>query len=212
MLDFISKSGAVFCAVALSCMGINSSNATKNQIQSEHEHPVDVHVGIFAPFSNHSAFIGRNILAAMEIANGQLKPSPIHYSFYTLDQQPKSTHIHQVLQKFITTHDIKIIVTAGKENGAIANQIAKQNSIIHLNVLHDSVIADNKKLAGHHMNLKFINQFEKEYWTYPSKEAGYAYEAFQILNKSIASSMSTNGNYAKQSVMNQFDEMVKETA
>jgi branched-chain amino acid transport system substrate-binding protein len=212
MLDFLSKSSAIFCAIALSCATINSSNAAGTPIENQQTQSVDVHVGIYAPFSSQSAFIGRNILAAMEIANGQLKPSPIHYSFYTLDQQPKSNHTDKVLQKFITTHEIKVLVTAGKENGLVAEPVTKQNNVIHLNVLSNSVVAENNTIEGHHMSLKFITQFEKDYWTYPSKEAGYAYEAFQLLNKSIASSMSTHGSYAKQTVMSKFNSLVKETA
>lgn len=103
-----------------------------------------VHIGIYAPFSNDQAFIGRNILGSMELARERLQSPLVDYSFYTLDQIPDKEHSIEVLQQFINTHHINVLLSGGQGNGKIAAFIAEKNNLIHFNLSNDPSIADGK--------------------------------------------------------------------
>lgn len=105
---------------------------------------VDINIGIYAPFSNKQAFIGRNMLGAMEMARDQLKSSNIHYSFYTLDKLPERQDPTNTLQKFVKAHHINVLLTEGSVNGVLLAAFAKQNNIIHFSMASDPAIADGK--------------------------------------------------------------------
>lgn len=141
---FLPRSAPLSFIFVIALIFINLSYAHEFQIDSNSNHKVDVHIGIYAPFSSHSAFIGRNILAAMEMGSEQLKSSDIHYSFYTLDQPSKHRNAALVLQKFIDTHHITVLVTGGKETGLIAAPIAKKNNLIHFSLTNNPKIADGR--------------------------------------------------------------------
>jgi len=106
------------------------------------QQPIEVNVGIYAPFANKQAFIGRNILAAMEMGSEQLKSARVHYSFYTLDKLSDQKQAAQVLQKFIDARHINILVTEGSDNGILAAPLAKKNGILHFSMASDPAIAD----------------------------------------------------------------------
>lgn len=115
-----------------------SLNNTMNKTQA------NINIGIYAPFSNEQAFIGRNILGAMEMAQEKLKYSNIHYSFYTLDKLSDNSNPTSTLQRFIQTHRINVLVTEGSTNGVVLASIAKKNNIIHFSMASDPAIADGK--------------------------------------------------------------------
>lgn len=123
-------SGALYAAVSDTTMKDNDK--------------ININVGIYAPFSDNSAFIGRNILAAMEMGKEQSNSSPIHYSFYTLDVVPDTREMPRVLQKFIDAHHINVLLTEGSTNGLLAAPLAKRNNLIHFSMASDPVIADGK--------------------------------------------------------------------
>jgi branched-chain amino acid transport system substrate-binding protein len=104
---------------------------------------IDIQIGIYAPFSNKQAFIGRNILGAMELAREKFPINTIHYSFYTLDALSSSDKTAgTVLEKFVAAHKINILFTEGSTNGRIAAPIAKRNNLIHFSMASDPAIAD----------------------------------------------------------------------
>lgn len=103
---------------------------------------VDVHIGIYAPFSNESAFLGRNILAAVEMGRDTLKTSEINYTFYTLDQLPESAKVTDTLEQFIKAHHIDVLLTEGSANGLLIAPVAKKNNIIHFSMASEPTIAD----------------------------------------------------------------------
>ncbi|HAT1597434.1 TPA: ABC transporter substrate-binding protein [Legionella pneumophila] len=142
MTNFFTRSAPLSFVLVIALIFINLSYAYEFQTDSKNKNKLDVHIGIYAPFSSHSAFIGRNILAAMEMGSEQLQPSNIHYSFYTLDQAPENRSAALVLQKFINTHHINVLVTGGKETGLIAAPIAKKNNLIHFSLTNNPKIAD----------------------------------------------------------------------
>lgn len=310
------------------------------QTDSKDKNIIEIHIGIYAPFSNKFAFIGRNILAAMEMGSGRLKSPEIHYSFYTLDQLPKNRNASSILQKFIDTHHINVLVTGGKKNGIEAAPIAKKNNLIHFSMTNNPVIADGKNnflawspayeqatvlvnelkrkqvhhlgiitanepsstilthsvikqlqidslidvavlesfepgtkdfsgltnrikrknadmyfvmappedielihqqmkidklnrpitsivervtpevvkvfegqwyIDSHEMHPEFINQFKQEYLNYPVTEAGYAFDLFQILNKSIVMSIKTQGSVTSEEIAHQIHDIAKGT-
>lgn len=108
------------------------------------QNKTEIHIGIYAPFSNEQAFIGRNMLGTIEKARDQLKFSEINYSFYTLDQLPDNSQAANTLEKFIKAHHIKILLTKGSSDGILAAAIAKKNNIIHFSMANDLTIADGK--------------------------------------------------------------------
>ncbi len=113
--------------------------------QSASKNTLDVHVGIYAPFTNKQAFIGRNILGAMEMARDKTQTDNIHYSFYTLDALPaKDSNASGTLQKFIDTHKINVLVTEGSKNGLMVVPLAKKNNLLHFSMASDPRIADGK--------------------------------------------------------------------
>lgn len=118
----------------------NLVHATQN-VQDEKTN-IEINVGIYAPFSDRSAFIGRNILNAMEMAQDELKSSPVHYSFFTLDKQTVHHDPAVTLQKFIDTHHINVLLTEGSANGLLAAPLARKNQIIHFSLASDPHIAD----------------------------------------------------------------------
>jgi len=119
-------------------LGINLGFA-----QTENKNSVEVHIGIYAPFSNKQAFIGINILSAMEMARDKAHNDNIHYSFYTLDVLPKNdSKSMTTLQKFIDTHKINILVTEGSKNGLMAMPLVQKNNILHFSMASDPRIAD----------------------------------------------------------------------
>ncbi|WBV68702.1 hypothetical protein PGH46_00060 [Legionella pneumophila] len=100
-MPYLYRSSAFVFCIRYRTYFINFSYAHEFQTDSKNKHKVDVHIGIYAPFSSHSAFIGRNILAAMEMGSERLQSSDIHYSFYTLDQSPKNKNAGLVLQNLL---------------------------------------------------------------------------------------------------------------
>ncbi|EHL29621.1 hypothetical protein LDG_8586 [Legionella drancourtii LLAP12] len=171
-----------------------------------------INIGIYAPFTSKSAYIGRNILGAMEIARGQLKSSEINYEFYTLDKFSAHANTVNTLQKFIDAHHINVLLTEGADTGTMAVPLAKKNSLIHFCLGCDAV-ADGKNtfqaqspnhqhgaLLTSAMKPEFVAQFKQEYFSQPVTEAGYAYDIFHFLNNSAVIAMKTNTNFSSQAI------------
>lgn len=138
------KISFIYCTLMLSFILGGISHSTASSTGFNDKSKVDINVGIYAPFSNKSAFIGRNILAAMEMGRDQLKSSRINYSFYTLDELPKQSNVTQTLQKFIDVHHINVLMTEGIQNGLMAAPLARKNNILHFSIANDPAIADGK--------------------------------------------------------------------
>jgi len=177
---------------------------------------VIINVGIYAPFSNQSAFIGRNMLGAMEIASEQVTSSHLHYLFHTLDKLPDNPDAANILQKFIDIHHINVLLTEGSASGKLAAPLAKKNNIIHFCLANDSEIADGKNnflahspnhqkaaLLDKTVKPEFIDQFKQEYFSHPVTEAGYAYDIFQIIHNSAEVAMKTHSDFSSQEISTQ---------
>ncbi len=143
MIQVLLKSTVAFCSFVLS-LWLTGLQAAPGFDETLDKNQVDIHIGIYAPFSNKHAFIGRNMLGAMEMARDQLKPSNVHYSFYTLDKLPDNRNPVSTLQKFIKAHQINVLLTEGSVNGKLLASLAKQNKIIHFSMASDPAIADGK--------------------------------------------------------------------
>lgn len=140
----LPRSFSLYLLFIITLISASFSYAMAPQTGSKDKNIIEIHIGIYAPFSNKFAFIGRNILAAMEMGSERLKSPEIHYSFYTLDQLPKNRNANSILQKFIDTHHINVLVTGGKKNGVEAAPIAKKNNLIHFSMTNNPAIADGK--------------------------------------------------------------------
>lgn len=331
MLHSLLKAVCVSASLGLSLMSDSSLASTPASL-IKNTTKTTINVGIYAPFSDKSAFIGRNILAAMEMARDQLNSADIEYSFYTLDELPDNKTTARTLQKFIDAHHINVLLTEGSTSGLVAAPLAKQSNILHFSMATDPAIADgtnnflawnpvseqasvlveelkrNKvqqlaiissdnpssalftqnviqqvqgnspiKIAAHEqfksgskdfstlvhkikrknsdfyfimatpeeigliksqmtnanidkpittiiervtpkvmevfdgqwyvdnheMNPQFVKQFQEAYMNYPVTEAGYAYDVFHILHKSVVLSMKSNPTFSRQEVANQ---------
>lgn len=135
MFNSVLKKMGVAALLFMVCIHIGYAKPTSKSI--------DIQIGVYAPFSNQHAFIGRNILGAMELAREKSPANSVHYSFYTLDALPSSDKTAgTILEKFITAHKINILLTEGSSNGRMAAPIAKRNNIIHFSMASDPKIAD----------------------------------------------------------------------
>jgi len=144
MLPLQFKALILFRTVILICSLMGIAQASEVPVNSLEKTRVKINVGIYAPFSDQYAFIGRNMLAAMEMARDQLKASNIKYSFYTLDELPNTPASIEIVQKFLNTHHINIMITEGAVNGLLVAPIAKKNNIIHFSMASNPAIADGQ--------------------------------------------------------------------
>ncbi len=139
------KSVIAFYSLILSFIINGLSHAAPgHQSVATDKNAVAVNIGIYAPFSNERAFIGRNILGAMEMAHDKLATSNIHYSFFTLDRLADNKDPTNTLKKFIAAHHISVLVTEGSVNGGLLAAFAKKNNLIHFSMASDPTIADGK--------------------------------------------------------------------
>ena len=139
MKYFLSK--YVVLSAFLAFLTPSFSTAASHLVHAE-KNKMAINVGIYASFSNESAFIGRNMLGAMEIARDHLNSPDITYEFYTLDKIPDSANATKILQGFIDTHHINVLLTEGADSGALVAPLAKKNNLIHFCLTNESVIAD----------------------------------------------------------------------
>jgi branched-chain amino acid transport system substrate-binding protein len=207
MTHFLSKFCAVVGALAVLMTSSGSIAASVSQPKKT------INVGIYAPFTSDSAYIGRNMLGAMEIARDQLKSSEIHYVFYTLDKLPNNVNASNTLQKFIDVHHINVLLTEGTDTGAVVAPLAKKNKLIHFCLGCDEGMADGKNnfqtkspnhqrgaVLTHAMKPEFVAQFKEEYFSHPVTEAGYAYDIFHVLNNSAVIAMKNNSDFSSQAI------------
>ncbi|WP_045096402.1 ABC transporter substrate-binding protein [Legionella fallonii] len=138
------KSVIAFYSLILSFWLTGAAHATSIPSGAVNKNAVEINIGIYAPFTNKRAFIGRNILGAMEMAHDKLSSSQIHYSFFTLDRLADNQDSASTLQKFVTTHHINVLVTEGSVNGGSLAAFAKKNNLIHFSMASDPAIADGK--------------------------------------------------------------------
>lgn len=203
MTSSLSKLGVALGAFFVLTLSGTASSSTKPTIN----------VGIYAPFSNHSASIGRSMLGAMEMARDQIKSSEINYEFYTLDTHSDHANDPATLQKFIDAHHINILMTEGAASGALVVPLAKKNNLIHFCLTSDELMTDGKnnfvaQSPNHQhaavlirsMNPKFVAQFQQEYFNNPVTEAGYAFDIFKLLNQSAIIAMKSKAGVSSQSI------------
>lgn len=209
MNNLLSRVCVVFGALLVITLSMSTVTAGANEVPVKKT----ISIGLYAPFTSNSAFIGRNMLGAMEIARDQLKSSEINYEFYTLDQIPDTTKAANSLQKFIEVHHINVLVTEGSANGAVVAPLAKKNNLIHFSLGSEAVIADGTNnfhaLSPNHqrgailttaMKPEFVAQFQQEYFSHPVTEAGYAYDIFHLLNNSAVIAMKTNSDFSSKAI------------
>lgn len=213
MKQFLSKFYTVLGAFLVSLMAVSFCDAASDMSDTTNKAKMTINVGIYAPFSNKSAFIGRNMLGAMEMARDQLNSSEINYEFYTLDKMPNNTTSAKTLQKFIDAHHINVLLTEGTDSGALVAPLAKKNNLIHVCFTDESTIADGKNnfqaqspnhqqaaVLTESMKPEFIAQFKQEYLSHPVSEAGYAFDVFHLLHNSALLAMKTHSDFSSQAI------------
>jgi branched-chain amino acid transport system substrate-binding protein len=206
-MNFLSRLCVVLGILFLFMFSINRSSIAS----SENSNKKTISIGIYAPFTNNSAYIGRNILGAVELARDQLKNSEINYEFHTLDTELGNKE--RILQKFIETCHINVLLTEDAGLSAFIAPLAKKNNLIHFCLGCSKDITDGKNnfhtLSPNYrqgailtttMTPGFIAQFKQEYFSHPITQAGYAYDVFHVLNKSILISINSNSNCSSQTI------------
>lgn len=103
--------------------------------------PIDIRVGIYAPFSGNKAFIGRSMFAAVEMASEVNSSAPVRYSIHTLDKQTP-VQSSKALKQFISAQHIDVLLTESSVTGLQAAPLAKQHKLIHFSMASDASIAD----------------------------------------------------------------------
>jgi branched-chain amino acid transport system substrate-binding protein len=181
------KSLLIFCGCLVGSHLLHAAAELRPTIDKT---SVDVHIGIYAPFSDQKAFIGRSIFGAMEMARDQLKPTKIHYSFYTLDKIPEGKNSSTILQKFIKIHRINVLVTEGSANGVLLAPLAQKNNIIHFSMANDPAIADGKNnflvwSPASEQSAVLIKQLKKEKEKRIEMITNNAFDLFRNLNQSV---------------------------
>ena len=212
MNNFPSKLFYVVCTLIASLFMASFSYAASETATKQ----IDIPIGIYAPFANNKAYIGRHILGAMEMARDELKASKINYTFYTLDRNPENPEAAKILQKFIETHHIKVLVTEGAASGYMAAPVVKKNNILHFCLTNDARIADGKnnfvafnadygqvKVLDKEVKPEFIAQFRQMYKSHPVTEAGYAFDVFHILNKSAVIAQRNKPDFSSEKISDQ---------
>ncbi|MGC1183244.1 branched-chain amino acid ABC transporter substrate-binding protein [Legionella sp.] len=205
MTKFLSKFwvilGVVMVFITADAVGASTNESTKKTIN----------IGIYAPFTSKSAYIGRNMLGALEIARDQLQSVEISYEFYTLDKFSVSKKSRETLQKFIDVHHINVLLTESADTGSVVASLAKKNNLIHFCLGCDAV-ADGKNnfqiqspnykrgAVLTEMNQQFVGQFKREYFSHPVTEAGYTYDIFHLLHNSAMIAMKINSNFSSESI------------
>ncbi|MCE0724698.1 MULTISPECIES: branched-chain amino acid ABC transporter substrate-binding protein [Legionella] len=210
---FLSKIYTFLGAFLVLLTAVSFCEAASGLDKAQDKTKMTINVGIYAPFSNESAFIGRNMLGAMEIAREQLSSSEINYEFYTLDKMLSNVHAAKTVQKFIEAHHINILLTEGAESGALVAPLAKKNNIIHFCLTDDSIIADGKNnfqaqspnhkqsaVLTKSMKPEFIDQYKQEYLSHPTSEAGYAFDIFHLLHRSALLALKTYPDFSSQAI------------
>lgn len=203
MTKFLSRFCTLVATVLMSATAVAAASEPAKKI---------INIGIYAPFTSKSAYIGRNILGAMEIARGQLNAAEIDYEFYTLDILPAKANSANTLQKFVEAHHINVLLTEGVDTGTVVAPLAKKNSLIHF-CLDCAAVADGKNtfqaqspnhqrgaLLTSAMKPEFVAQFKQEYFSQPVTEAGYAYDIFHLLNTSAVLAMKSNATFSSQAI------------
>lgn len=137
------KSAVTLCSFVLSLLLTGLLHAAPD-LRETNQPQTTINIGIYAPFSHKQAFIGRNMLGAMEMARDQLKSSEVNYSFYTLDKLSENINPTKTLQKFVKAHQINVLLTEGSANGVLLASFARKNNIIHFSMASDPAIADGK--------------------------------------------------------------------
>lgn len=210
---FLSKIYTVLGAFFVLLVAVSFCDAAPGMDEAQDKTKMTINVGIYAPFSNESAYIGRNMLGAMEIARDQLKSSEINYEFYTLDKMPNNARTAKTVQKFIEAHHINVLLTEGTESGTLVAPLAKKNNIIHFCLTEDTIIADGKNnfkaqspnhkqaaVLTQSMKPEFIAQFKQEYLSHPVSEAGYAFDLFHLLHSSALLALKTHSDFSSQAI------------
>lgn len=208
MTKLLSKSQVISQAL-LACFFFSSLAHAETQSQSV----VEMHVGIYAPFSNEQAFIGRNILGAMEMARDKAQKGPINYSFYTLDKASEYPVTAATLQKFIDVHHLTVLLTEGSSSGLMAAPIASKNNIIHFNMAQNAQIADGKNnfsiwnaqyqataVLDEKSKPDFVASYKKIFESHPVTEAGYAFDVFDVINKSAVLAMKDKTPFSSEKI------------
>lgn len=198
--------------------------ASLSWAQSAPKEPVQIRVGIYAPFSNEQAFIGRNILGAMEMAEEQLAGSSIKYSFYTLDNAPESGVTAASLQKFIDRHQLSILVTQNAQSGAMAAPLAVKNNILHFNLAEKSSIADgthnfviwnadyqSAAVLDKKTKATFVDAYKTMYRSHPVTEAGYAFDLLQFINQGAVLALKNQSDFSPQNLTKDLPVLAKHT-
>lgn len=215
--------------IIVMAIGGNGLSHSIGSSELKNQNKIDIHVGIYAPFSNQQAFIGRHLLGSAQTSSEQLKSSKINYTFYTLDQISNRRIAVRTLQNFINTHKINVILTRGAVNGLLVAPLAKKNNIVHFSMATDPTIADEtnnyllwspvyeqavaqinelknrqkNQLADNKatkvMARKVISQLE---------ESSPMTDVLQMLNKSAVLAINANPNCSTQDISNQIHALV----
>lgn len=206
MAKLLSKFSAILSVFTVLTFSLGTAMADTSQSAKK-----TVNIGIYAPFTTQSAYIGRNILGAMEIARDQLKSADINYEFYTLDASSAPQEATNTLQKFIDIHHINVLLTEGVATGTAVAPLATKNNLIHFCLGCKATLTDGKNNFHAHspnhqrgallktaIKPEFVSQFKQEYLSHPVTEAGYAYDLFQLLNSSAVLAMKTRSAFSSQ--------------
>lgn len=204
-MNFFRKGLGILCTIITTMNSVHALNPSQPQ-------PEKINIGIYAPFSSDSAYIGRNMLGAMEIARAQMPSAKVRYTFYTLDSATSSKSAAEVLQKFVMAHKINILMSEGDQNAVLVANVAKKNKLLHFCLGCAPQAVDGNSFSTQTSSLprgtvlkearhaQFISQYNQEYMSHPVAEGAYAYDLFRIINHSVLSVLKKPSEYQIKNV------------
>lgn len=127
-------------------------NAVKNQGQSD-----TIKIGIIAPLTGSSAFVGEGIRDAVLLAQKDIKNTKYQYEFVIEDDALDAKKTALAINKLISVDKVDAVVSFGSGTGNVVSPVTEQKKIIHFGIASDANIAKG--------NFNFIH------FTPPSEEA-----------------------------------------
>jgi len=115
-----------------------------------------IKIGVIAPMTGNTAFLGEGIRDAILLAKENLNGTKYKYEVIFEDDQLDSKLTASAVNKLISVDKVDVIITFGSGPGNVVAPIAEQRGVVHFGIASDPNVAKG--------NYNFIH------WTPPSEE------------------------------------------
>ncbi|MFA6396852.1 MAG: ABC transporter substrate-binding protein [Sulfurimonas sp.] len=127
-----------------------------------------IKIGVVAPLTGDTAFLGEGVREAMLLAKEQLGDTEYQYELIFEDDQLDPKMTASAANKLIDIDGVDVLVSFSSSSGNVVAPIAERNKVVHLGIASDANVADG-----------FYNFI---HWTPPSEEARVFVEELENRN------------------------------